>query len=63
MLVKKILHALVLVHSTIAVGIIFGISLTILVMVPVEVVLSGQMDPIMLIRSTLAPLLTLGSNC
>ena len=62
MLVKIFLLALVLVHSIVH-GIIFGISLTILVMVPVEAVLSGGLDPIMLFRSTLALLLTLGSNC
>ena len=56
---KKILLALVLVHSTIVV-IIFGVSLTILVMVPVEVVFLGVQEPIMLSRSTLALLLTLG---
>ena len=59
---KKLLLALVLVHS-IVVGIIFGISLTILVMVAVEVVVSGGLDPILLIKLTLALLLTLGSNC
>ena len=61
MLVKTFLHALVFAHS-IVVGIIFGISLTILVMVPVEAVVSGGLDPILLVRSTLVPLLALGSN-
>ena len=56
MLVKKILLALVLVHSII---IIFGVSSTILVMVPVEAVFSGELEPIALSRSTLALLLTL----
>ena len=55
---KKFLLALVLVHSTIVV-IIFGVSSTILVIIPVEVVFSGVQEPIMLSRSTLAPLLTL----
>ena len=45
MLVKKFLLALVHVHSTIVV-IIFGVSLTILVMVPVEVVFLGVQEPI-----------------
>ena len=48
MLVKKILLALVLVHS-IVVDIIFGISSTILVMVPVEVVFWGELTPICLL--------------
>ena len=62
MLVKIFLVALVFVHSTV-VDVIFDISLTILVMVPVEVGFSGGLDPILLVRSTLALLLTLGSNC
>ena len=41
---KKILLALVLVHS-IVVGIIFDISSTILIMVPVEAVISGGWIP------------------
>ena len=61
MLVKKFLLALVLVHSTIVV-IIFGVSLAILVMVPVEVVFWGVLGPITLSRPTLAPLLALGSD-
>ena len=60
MLVKKFLLALV--HSIVA-GIIFGISLTILVMAPVEALFYGGLDPISLVRSTLALLLVLGSNC
>ena len=60
---KKFLLALVLVHSTIVVSIIFGVSLTILVMAPAEVVLSGVLEPITLFRLTLALIITLGSNC
>ena len=44
MLVKKFLLALV--HSTIVVGIIFGMSSTTLVMVPVEAVLLGSWIPL-----------------
>ena len=62
MLVKIFLFALVLVNSTV-VDIIFDISLTILVMVPVEAGFSGGLDPISLVRSTLALLLTSGLNC
>ena len=59
---KIFLLVLVLVHSTV-VGIISDISLTILVMVPVEAVFSEGLNPILLIRSTLVSLLALGSNC
>ena len=59
MLVKKFLLGLVIVLSLV-IGIIFDISLTILVMVPVEVVISGKLDPILLVRSTLALLLVIG---
>ena len=62
MLVKNLL-ALVLVHSTIVVSISFGVSSTILVMVPVEAILFGGLDPITLFMSTLALFLALGSNC
>ena len=58
---KTFLLPLVLVHS-IVVGIILDISSTILVMVPVEAVIFGGLDPISLIRSTLAPFLALGLN-
>ena len=60
---KKFLLALVLFHSTIVVSIIFGVSSTILVMVPVEAVFLGLQEPIMLFRSTLVLLLTLGLDC
>ena len=59
---KKNLLALVLVHSTV-VDTIFDISSTILVMVPVDAGYSGGLAPILLVRSTLALHLTLGSNC
>ena len=59
---EKCLLALVLVHSTV-VDTIFVTSSTILVMVPVDAGFSGGLDPISLIRSTLALHLTLGSNC
>ena len=49
-------------YHFIVVGVIFGISVTILVMVPVEAVFSGGLDPISLVRSTLVLLLALGSN-
>ena len=60
---KKNVLALVLVHSTIVVSITFGVSLTILVMIPLEAVLLGELDPITLFRSTLVSLLPLGLNC
>ena len=60
---KKFLLALVIVQSTIVASIIFGVSSTILVMVPVEAVLFGGFDPITLFRPTLVLLLTLGLNC
>ena len=56
---KNVLLALVLVHSTIVV-IIFGVSLAILVMVPVEVIFLGCIRIHMPSRPTLALLLTLG---
>ena len=60
---KKIfLLALVLVHSTV-VDTIFDISLTILVMVPVDTGFSRGLAPILHIRSTLALHLALVSNC
>ena len=59
MLVKKFLLAFVLVHSSIVV-VIFGVSLAILVMVPVEAVLLGEPECIMHYALTLAPLLALG---
>ena len=59
---KKFLLALVLVHSTV-VDTIFDTFSTILVMVPVDAGFSGGLDPISLVRSTLALHLTLGSNC
>ena len=62
MLVKTCLLALVLVHSTV-VDTIFDTSLTILVMVPVDVGFPGGLDLILLIRSTLVLHLTLGLNC
>ena len=58
---KKNLLSLVLVNSTVVV--IFGVYLTILVMVPVEAVFSGGLEPIMLFRITLVLLLTLGLDC
>ena len=59
---KKIfLLALVLVHSTMF-FIIFGVSLAILVMVPVEVIFWDALGPVTLSRPTLVLLLTLGSD-
>ena len=59
---KKILLSLALVHSTV-VDTIFDTSLTILVMVPVDAGFSWGLDHMLLIRSTLALHLALGSNC
>ena len=58
----KNVFLLALVHSTV-VNIIFDTSSTILVMVPVDAGFSWGLAPILLIRSTLALHLTLGSNC
>ena len=57
---KKIfLLALVLVHSTVL-DTNFNTFSTILVMVPVNAGFSGRLDPILLVRSTLALQLALG---
>ena len=55
-------NLLALVHST-GVDIIFDISLTIMAKVPVDAGFSGELDPILVVRSPLALHLTLGSNC
>ena len=64
MFVKKTFYLLLSLSHSSVVDVIFDISSTILVMIPVETVFSGGgLAPISHVKSTLALFLTLGLNC